>query len=112
MYNDMYMNNPYGNTFNPVMQQPMMPAQRREVDRLNGRNGAEMFRMAPNSSVLLLDENEPIIWFVKTDSAGYKTIMPYDIAPHVDEPLPDVKGIDERLNSIDERLKTLEEALK
>lgn len=107
MYTDMYYN-----TFNPIAPQPQMPSPRREVDRVNGRNGADMFRIAPNSSVLLLDENDPIIWFVKTDSAGYKTIIPYDIKPHEDEPVPDVKGIDERLNSIDERLKALEEALK
>ena len=109
----MYGDNIYGQNQIPMMQMQMqMPLQERHIDRVNGRNGAEMFRMAPNSEVLLLDENLPIIWFAKTDSAGYKTLIPYDISQHVDEPLPDVKGIDERLNSIDERLKALEEALK
>ena len=31
-----------------------------QITRVNGRNGADAFRMAPNSSILLLDENDPI----------------------------------------------------
>ena len=102
MYSDMYLNNTL-NTIQPP---------RREVDRVNGKNGADMFRLAPNSSVLLLDENNPIVWFVKTDGAGYKTVIPYDIQPHVEERAPDMKDLDERLKSFDERLKVIEEALK
>lgn len=112
MIPDIYGNSVYNPYSNPMMQQTQMQPIERHVDRVNGKNGADMFRMAPNSDVLLLDENNPIVWFVKTDSAGYKTVIPYDVSPHVDEPAPDVKGIDERLNSIDERLKALEEALK
>ena len=100
--------NPYG-MYNPVVQMPM---QKTTIDRVNGRNGAEMYRIAPESSVLLLDENNPLIWFIQTDSAGYKTIIPYDIKPHEDEPSPDVKSIDERMNGFDERLRAIEEALK
>ena len=29
--------------------------------KVNGRNGADAFRMAADSSVLLLDENDPIV---------------------------------------------------
>jgi hypothetical protein len=32
-----------------------------EVIRVNGRQGAEAYQMAPNSSVLLLDENAPVV---------------------------------------------------
>lgn len=106
MFQDMY------NSINPYMQQPQMPMQKTEVDRVNGRNGAELFRIAPNSSALLLDMNDPIVWFVQTDSAGYKTIIPYDIKPHEEQSPPDAKSIDERLNKFDERLKIIEEALK
>ncbi len=35
--------------------------QRQEVVRVNGRNGANAYQMAPNSSILLLDETAPII---------------------------------------------------
>jgi hypothetical protein len=35
--------------------------QHQEVVRVNGRNGAEAYQMAPNSSVLLLDESAPVV---------------------------------------------------
>ena len=44
-----------------------------QVTRVNGRNGADAFRMAPNSSILLMDENDPIVWLKQTDGAGYAT---------------------------------------
>lgn len=109
----MYGSPVIGNTPYGVYNQPMqMPLQRKTVDRVNGKNGADMYQMAPESSVLLLDEYNPMVWFIQTDSAGYKTIIPYDIKPHEEEPLPDAKSIDERLNGFDERLRVIEEALK
>lgn len=105
-------NNPYG-YFNPPVQQGIqVQPQQRKLDKVNGRNGAEMYWMAPDSEVLLPDTQEPIVWFIKTDSAGYKTIVAYDIKQHEDVPPPDFKGIDVRLDNFDERLKALEEALK
>jgi len=105
--------NPYGNVYNPMnaMQMPMQLPKTR-TGRVNGRQGAEMYRMAPDSDIVLLDENDPMIWFIQTDSAGYKTIIPYDIAPHTEEKAPDMKSLDDRLNSFDDRLRALEEALK
>lgn len=55
--------------------------QRQEVIRVNGRNGAEAYQMAPNSSILLLDETAPIIWLKTTDGASYPTITGYQISP-------------------------------
>ena len=48
-----------------------------QITRVNGRNGAEAFRMAPNSSILLMDENDPIVWMKQTDGAGYATVSGY-----------------------------------
>lgn len=112
----MMYNTPYNNLYmpiqSPVMQPMQPPVQQEVVKRVNGKDGAEMYRMAPDSSAILLDENNPIIWFLQTDSAGYKTITPYDISPHAETKAPDVSSIDERLNGIDVRLRALEEALK
>ena len=105
----MYGNNPYG-VYNTAPMQ--LPPQKTEVDRVNGRNGAEMYRMAPDSSAIVLDINNPMIWFIQTDSAGYKSITAYDITLHEDAKVPDAKSIDERMNSFDERLRVIEEALK
>ena len=75
---------------------------RQEIVKVNGENGARAFQLAPNCSALLLDENNPIVWLVQTDGAGYKTISPYSITPY--QPAPPVD-----LNSIEKRLARLEE---
>lgn len=72
---------------------------RQEVIRVNGENGARAFQLAPNSSVLLLDETDPVVWLAMTDGAGYKTVTPYSISPLVREPQ----------KSLEDRIKRLEE---
>ena len=77
---------------------------RQEIIRVNGENGARALQMAPNSSVLLLDENSPIVWLVITDGAGYKTVSPYTITPYQPEPPVDVRGLEERLKRLEDML--------
>ncbi len=112
----MYQNIPLSNPYQmPQFVQPSpLPQQlpQMEVIRVNGKQGAEAFKMAPNSSALLLDEREAIIWFVRTDGAGYQTVTPYDFSPHQDEEAIAQKNLNDRLNSFEERLKSIEEALK
>lgn len=79
-------------------------ALRVKITRVNGRNGAEAFRLAPNSSILLMDENDPIVWLKQTDGAGYATVMPYTVAPYQAAAPVDV-------NSLENRVKRLEEIL-
>ena len=40
----------------------------------------------PNSSILLLDANDPIVWLKTTDGAGYPTLIPYTITPYQQPP--------------------------
>ena len=101
------ISNPYNN-FIPQLQ---VPPPQMHVIRVSGENGVDAFQMGPNSDALLLDETAPIVWFVQTDGAGYKTKTPYDVTIHVNEPAPEIKIMDERFASIDKRLKSLEEAL-
>ena len=51
------------NYYNPYAQPTPTPygINRQEVVRVNGKNGAEAYQMAPNSSILLLDETAPIV---------------------------------------------------
>jgi len=77
---------------------------RYSIIQVRGQNGAEALQMAPNSKVLLLDETDPLIWFVQTDGAGYKTVTPYSITPY--QPAPPVD-----LNSLEQRLAILEEKI-
>lgn len=76
---------PYGNPYADrlaAMQQNQAMQQRCDVVTVNGENGAQAYPMAPNSSALLLDESQPLVWLVKTDGAGYKTVSAFNITPY------------------------------
>lgn len=80
------------------------PYSKTQIVHVNGENGARTFQMAPNSDILLLDDTAPIIWLAQTDGAGYKTVTPYDISPHVPEPVIDVKSLEDRIKKLEEKL--------
>ena len=86
----------------PMTMNGLSPNLKQEIVKVNGENGARAYQMNPNSSALLLDESNPIVWLVQTDGAGYKTISPYTISPY--QPAPPID-----LNDLNERLKRLEE---
>ena len=96
------MPNAYG-YLNPMQMQ--MQGQKMEVIKVNGRNGVEMFRMPPNASVLLLDENEPIVWLAQTDGAGYKTATPYRISPIEEKKPEDLSNL---IATLESRIENLE----
>ena len=91
-----------GNIYNPYL---YAGTQRQEVVRVNGRNGAEAYQMAPNSSILLLDETAPIVWLKTTDGASYPTLNGYVITP-----LKDKASMAPGYADLEERIKKLEEA--
>lgn len=82
-------------------------AQRYEVIRVNGKNGAEAFQMAPNSQVLLLDETAPIVWLKTTDGAGYPTVTPYEITPAQTQEQKDA----DKFAALESRISSLEELI-
>lgn len=90
------------NYYNPY--QPFNYGQRQEIIHVNGRQGADAYQLAPNSSALLLDENEPLVWLVTTDGAGYKSVSPYSIAPYEPKAAPNLETLEERIKRIEERL--------
>lgn len=75
-----------------------------QVVRVNGEASAQMYNLPPNSSALLLDNEQPIVYLLQTDGAGYKQISKFKIEPFVEEPMPDLKNFEERLRAIEERL--------
>ena len=104
-------NNQFGFQMNPQFMpqsQPMQTwgqnLQRQEIVRVNGENGAKTYQLPPNSSALLLDESAPLVWLVQTDGAGYKTAVPYTIAPYQAQPAPDLHTLEERISRLEEML--------
>ena len=87
---------PYGNMPNPYLQ-------KQEVIRVTGMNGAQAYAMSPNSSVLVLDENEPLLYLLVTDGAGYKTITTYTITPYEPKPVIDLEKLIKRIERLEER---------
>ena len=59
--------------------------------------------MAPNSSVLLLDESSPIVWLKTTDGASYPTLSGYVITPLKDKTFnPEYAQLEERIKKLED----------
>ena len=87
----------------PGMQQPnALPQQ--QVVQANGKASIDALRMAPNSSVLIMDKTAPIVWLCTSDGLGNVTSVPYDIIPHKDPAPIDVNGLEDRIRRLEERL--------
>ena len=100
-----YMNLPAPTITNGLYPQTYnSPMMRQEIVKVNGENGARAYQLAANSSVLLLDETQPVVWLVQTDGAGYKTVTPFTITPQKTTPEVDVNELEERIKKIEERL--------
>lgn len=90
-------NTPYSGIYNSYL-----PLLRYELIKVNGEAGAKNFRMAPNSTALLLDETAPIVWLAQTDGTGYLTVTPYDITPHYQSPQVDLNNLAARVSQLEE----------
>ena len=75
-----------------------------QVVRVHGKIGADAYHMLPNSSALLLDETEPLVYLAQTDGAGYKTVTAYDIQLHQELPPVDTRSLEQRISKIEEML--------
>lgn len=106
--NNMNMNMNMPNSTTPVAPyywgQQNYNAPHYDIIKVNGENGANAFNLGPNSKVLLLDETAPIVWFVQTDGAGYKTVTPYSITPYQPIPPVDVNDLAARLQALEEKV--------
>lgn len=95
--------------YSGMQQNNILPPQ--QVLQANGKASIDALRMAPNSSVLIMDSKEPIVWLCTTDGIGNVTSAPYDISPHKDPDPVDVNGLESRVASIENILTRLEEKL-
>ncbi len=82
-----------------------------QVASVKGRKGAENFPMAPNSSILLLDEDDPIIWFTTADSGGTITAIPYDYSEHIETREVSTEDLCAMIQSLSKQINRLEERM-
>jgi hypothetical protein len=58
--------------------------------------------MAPGSEIYLPDADEDIIWWIRTDQNGIRTVQPFDVIIH-EEPKPvDTQDLAARLAAVEE----------
>lgn len=102
----MYPYNPSNQLSQLLLQQAIQPqSAQTKVVEVTGRNGAEAFNLGPDSSILLLDNTAPIVWLVKTDGAGFKSLIPYDIKPHEEQkPIDQYKALEERITKLEDTI--------
>lgn len=98
--------------YNPVPQQPISTGPHMEIQSVNGKESAYAFPMGPNSSVILVDNLAPKIWFVTTDSSGYKAVTGFKIVQDEEEEPVHAEGkVEDPIKAINERLLKLEERM-
>lgn len=99
--------NPYQQQYNPYAQNQNSIYEhlgtKQEIIKVNGENGARTYsgRMMPNSSALLLDETQAVVWLAQTDGAGYPNLTAYNITPKQEDKIPDYSTLDERITRLE-----------
>lgn len=74
---------------------------RMEIKQVNGFAGADAFQLAPNSSILLLDQDKPIVYMKTTDGGGYPSVAAYSLTPMKPPEPVDATALEERLNRLE-----------
>lgn len=94
-----------------LFSQFQQPLQQIEIQKVMGEESARNYPLAPNSSIILLDANNPLIWVVTTDASGYKTVNPFTITPYTPEKPLSQADINDQLEKVNARLDKLEERM-
>ena len=84
----MYNPQQYSQLFQPnaypqQMQPNFLPQQ--QIMTVNGYDSIKTLKMGPNSSALIADENQPILYKCVSDSLGNVSVSIFDISPHQEQ---------------------------
>lgn len=101
-----YYANLYGQRQQPT-QTNVLPQQ--QVIQVDGRASIDTLQMSPNSSILIMDKSQPIVWLCVSDGLGKVTASAYDITPHQDIPPVDVNALEQRISALETMLTALTE---
>ena len=74
------------------------------ADPIHGENAAWQFPMGTNSEIYLPDADQDIIWWIRTDANGQRTVVPFDVSPHVAPEPVDMNAIIARLSALEEKI--------
>ena len=72
------------------------------AEPIHGANAAWQFPMGPNSDIWLPDVDEDVIWWIRTDMNGNKSVMDFDINPRKKKEQVDMDDILARLGAVEE----------
>ena len=79
-----------------------------QILQANGKESIKALRMSPNSSVLIADSTQPIVYRCVSDGLGNVTAEAFDITRHKTEEEVQKEQTNNMLNQISERLERLE----
>lgn len=71
---------------------------------IHGENAAWQFPMGANSEIYLPDADKDIIWWIRTDATGNRTVTPFDVTPHVEPEPVDVNALLARISALEEKV--------
>ena len=98
--------NPYGF---PMAYQPPRPAlPQQQVITVAGADSLAQIQLAPNSSILVMDQAAPVVYLCQSDGVGKVTTTAYDIAPHKDAAAVQRESMDARLTVLEAAVARLE----
>ena len=86
-------------SFNNPSNPNALPQQ--QIIQVNGKASVDTIQLAPNSSVLVMDTSQPIVWMCVSDGVGRVTATPYDISVHKDAPSVDMTSVEKRLANVE-----------
>ena len=103
----MYPN--YGNfplPWQSYQPRPTLPPQ--QITTVSGADSIGNLQMAPNSSILVMDQSAPVVYLCQSDGVGKVTSTAYDITPHKDPAIAHQESIDARISALESAVKKLE----
>ena len=69
---------------------------------IHGENAAWQFPMGANSEIYLPDAERDIIWWIRTDNNGNRSVQPFDVSPHKEPEPVDMNDLLARLGAVEE----------
>ena len=97
-----------GMNFNPYQQPQQWPMSQQtrlpmyKAEPLQGENAAWQFPMGPNSEIWLPDAIDDMVWWIRTDMHGNKTVTGFDISLHQKPQPVDTNDLAARLAAVEE----------